>query len=91
MKNKYEIAVENLFNEAPKATVVNTEEKKEWHPKYEWAGKWARQFIKKYATIAITYSILGIILGWTYTTGGYPALIISSVVSIIYSIRMVKK
>ena len=60
-----------------------------WKPRYEWAGIWARRFIKNYFSALIIYGFWGLIFSFAYLFGGYPSLIISVSVSIIYSIRFV--
>ena len=69
------------------ASVTKDYSKSEFHPKYEQAGLWARGFIKQYIGILIMYGIFGAIYGFVYSTGGYPALIISISLTILYTLR----
>lgn len=67
--------------------VLQSPPTKEWHPKYEWAGVWARKFIKQYTMILVMYGIYGAILSYVYLTAGYSGLAISGILMLLYTIN----
>jgi hypothetical protein len=84
---KIDYADVDYADEVNKTEVLDSKKKEEWHPRYERAGIWARQFIKQYIKILIVYGIWGFVLGLTFKYGGYAGLIISGTVAILYTIK----
>lgn len=71
--------------------VKSVEFKEEWHAPYEWVGLKARAFIKQTLKVMIPYLVWGAIFSFVYWRGGYPSLIISISLAVLYSLNKKKE